>query len=376
MATIKDVARRAGVSIATVSRVLNGSSLVSEGSARRVRSAAKRLDYWPDINARALTTKRSHAIGVLLPDLFGEFFSEVIRGIDHAAREAKLQILVSSSHASMHELVGASQAMRGRIDGLIAMVPDDGSSPQIRQVIRRFPVVLLNPRQKAAGCSSVSIANYDGARAMVEHLLRLGHRRIAILRGPQGNADADERLRGYREALRAAGVAPDRRLELQGDFTENAGFTCCACLLGLEPRPTAIFAANDYMAIGLLRALRDQGVDVPGAMAVTGFDDIAFARYLEPPLTTVHVDAYALGEHATRSLLGFIHEPGPATCTHFVLPTRLVVRASCGSRHVVEPDPVRPRRKARVNPEATARPPRARTPVPALAVRARGSRGR
>jgi LacI family transcriptional regulator len=354
LATIRDVARLAGVSIATVSRVFNGSPRVSQESARRVRAAATRLDYWPNSGARSLTTNRTHALGVLLPDLFGEFFSEVIRGIDHAARAEKLQILVSSSHADTEELVAAARAMRGRIDGLIAMVPDNGSGNELQQIVRRFPLVLLNPRSRIPGCSTVSIANLGGARAVVRHLLALGRLRIATIRGPRGNVDAEQRLRGYRDALRAASIAPEARLELQGDFTERSGYECGRELLRLRPRPTAVFAANDYMAIGLLRALRDAGVEVPREISVVGFDDIAFALYLDPPLTTVHVDAYALGERATRSLVHFMRAPRPSRCTHFVLPTALSVRASCGAE-TSGAAAAGPARRRRPLPEGTGR---------------------
>jgi len=375
VATIRDVARLAGVSIATVSRVFNNSPRVSEESARRVRAAATRLDYWPNTGARSLTTSRTHALGVLLPDLFGEFFSEVIRGIDHAAREEKLQILVSSSHADTGELVTAARAMRGRIDGLIAMVPDNGAGSEIQQIVRRFPVVFMNPRTKMNGCNTVSIANYDGARAVVEHLVGLGHTRIATIRGPKGNADAEQRLRGYRDALRAAGQMPEPKLELQGDFTERSGFQCCAELLHLEPRPSAVFAANDYMAIGLLSALRDAGIDVPKAMAVTGFDDIAFARYLDPALTTVHVDAYGLGEQATRSLVPFMRASRPSRCTHIVLPATLAVRSSCGAADAPQAGPIRRRRReTEPVPVKGKAPLRVRSPSPTMR-RPRGKAG-
>jgi LacI family transcriptional regulator len=213
--TIRDVARAAGVSIATVSRVFNDNTCVSGESCRRVRAAAKQLDYWPHSGARSLTLARSQAFGVLLPDLFGEFFSEVIRGLDQAARDHKLQILVSSSHADTEELVTAARALAGRIDGLIAMVPDKGTAAGIQQIARRFPVVLLNPRFLVPGCASVSIANYAGASSLVQHLLGLGHQRIAIVKGPPGNVDAEERLRGYRDTLCAAGVEADPALEFQ-----------------------------------------------------------------------------------------------------------------------------------------------------------------
>ena len=338
MVTIRDVARAAEVSIATVSRVFNDSASVTEETSRRVRLAAQRLDYWPHTGARSLTTSRTHAIGVLLPDLFGEFFSEIIRGIDHTARTEHLQILVSSSNAHTDDLVAAARSLRGRIDGLIAMVPDNGSSARIRQISRRFPVVLLNPRQRVEGCASVAISNFDGAYAVVAHLIATGHRDIAILKGPAGNVDAEERLRGYQQALAGAGIKPQPALEIAGDFTESAGYRGGAALLAGPLRPTAVFACNDYMAIGLLGALSDASVDVPGDMAVAGFDDIAMARYVSPPLTTVHVDAYELGERAARALIASLQAPQGTRPEHTVLPATLVVRSSCGSSQAIAAD--------------------------------------
>lgn len=336
--TIREVARAADVSIATVSRVFNDSASVTAETSRRVRAAAQRLDYWPHTGARSLTTSRTHAIGVLLPDLFGEFFSEVIRGIDHGARAEQLQILVSSSHAHTDDIVAAARSLRGRIDGLIAMVPEKGSSARVRQIARRFPVVLLNPRQRVEGCASVAISNFDGAFAVVQHLIAIGHYEIAILKGPDGNVDAEERLRGYQEALAAAGLKPRPALEIDGDFTESAGYRGGAALLAGPTRPTAVFACNDYMAIGLLGALNDASVDVPGDMAVAGFDDIAMARYVSPPLTTVHVDAYELGERAARALISRLQAPQGTRPENAVLPATLVVRSSCGSSQVVAAD--------------------------------------
>jgi LacI family transcriptional regulator len=329
--TIRDVARAAGVSIATVSRVFNESAVVTESTSRRVRSAAGRLDYWPHSGARSLTTSRTHAIGVLLPDLFGEFFSEVIRGIDHTARAERLQILVSSSHADIDAVVAAARSLRGRIDGLIAMVPDKGSETRVRQIQRRFPVVLLSPRARVAGCSSVAIANARGAAAAVTHLVSGGHRNIAILKGPAGNVDAEERQRGYHEALAAAAIHPRAQLEIEGDFTESAGYRAGAMLLAMRPRPTAVFACNDYMAIGLLGALHDAGIGVPDEMAVVGFDDIAMARYVSPPLTTVRVDAYEMGERAARALIARLQPSPVSPPQQAVVPATLVVRRSCGA---------------------------------------------
>jgi LacI family transcriptional regulator len=209
MATIKDVAREAGVSVATVSRVFNDSELVSVDTRRTVREVATRLNYWPHGGARSLITSRTSAVGVLLPDMYGEFFSEIIRGIDLAARRVGLHLLVSSSHADSAELVAAMRSMRGRIDGLIVMAPDVDQPVGAEVCSEQFPVVVLNPGFDAEECDTIAIANHDGARAMVGHLLGLGHRRIATVTGPERNSDARQRLAGYRAALSAAGAEPD-----------------------------------------------------------------------------------------------------------------------------------------------------------------------
>lgn len=350
VATIRDVAREAGVSIATVSRVFNQASLVRQDTCEHVRGVASRLDYWPNSAARSLITNRTSAVGVLLPDLHGEFFSEVIRGIDLAARREKYQVLVSSSHASAETLVAAVRALRGRIDGLIVMAPDADATEAIQDFSTRFPVVLLNPGPVSLECASLSIANFEGAHAAVTHLAGLGHRRIALLRGPAGNADAGERRRGWKQALHEAGLAAAPELEIAGDFSESAGFAAMERLLGLEPRPTAVFAANDCMAVGLLAAAREAGLRVPDDLAVCGFDDIAIARYLTPALTTVDVDACELGERALLRLLPFARARRPAEVRHETLPTRVVVRDSCGAANRAAPDPKSRRRDDRPAP--------------------------
>lgn len=344
MATIKDVARDAGVSVATVSRVFNDSERVHEDTRRRVRAVAEKLRFWPNGAARSLITNRTHAIGVLLPDLHGEFFSEVIRGIDLAARREGLHVLVSSSHSNSKELVTTLRSMRGRIDGLIVMAPEVDFVPAIRAAAWDCPVVLLGPGAEVADFDTVAIANLDAAYGVVRHLQRLGHRRIATITGPAGNRDAHERTQGYRNAMCDAGITNTRALEVTGDFAEPSGYQGAQALMRLSPPPTAVFVANDVMAVGALGALRDAGLRVPRDMAVVGFDDIGLARHLTPPLTTVRVDAYQMGERALQRLLRRDRgEPAPARA-HEVLSTSLVVRSSCGaspidSRRVGDPKP-------------------------------------
>ena len=335
MVTIRDVAREAGVSVATVSRVFNDSGPVSERARRRVREVAQVLRYTPHGAARSLITAKTSTLGVLLPDLYGEFFSEVIRGIDQRAKLSRYHLLVSGMHDARSDLEAALRAMRGRVDGLIVMWPEVDARVLVENLSDDLPVVLLNCPPHGAPFDALSVDNFGGAYAMTRHLLGLGHRRIALIRGAEHNHDATERRRGYRAALRDAGVKLPGDWEARGDFTEESGHHAIARLLDLAPRPTAIFAANDAMAIGALSALRDAGVSVPHQMAVAGFDDIPTARYLNPPLSSMHVPIAELGERAMDILLERLAHDNGATRSESrretVKPT-LVVRRSCGAR--------------------------------------------
>jgi LacI family transcriptional regulator len=320
----------ADVSVATVSRVLNDSGPVSDATRQRIERVASRLRYAPNGAARSLITRRTHTIGVLLPDLYGEFFSEVIRGIDLVAQRSGYHMLVSSSHSEQQALEAALGAMRGRVDGLIVMSPDLDQRT-LRSSLAACPaVVLLNCAARTADFDAIKIDNVGGAGAMTRHLLGMGHRRIAFIRGAAGNVDADERRRGYRAALKAAHVERDPHLEIDGDFTESGGYEAAKALVRLSQRPTAIFAANDSMAIGALSALRETGVSVPEEIAVTGFDDIPIAQYTSPPLTSVHVPILDLGERATERLVDSLSTDRRRRRSCETLPTTLVVRQSCG----------------------------------------------
>jgi LacI family transcriptional regulator len=330
MATIKDVAREANVSVATVSRVFNSSGPVSEQTRTRIQEVAARLCYSPHGAARSLTTRRTSTLGVLLPDLYGEFFSEVIRGMDQAAQRKGYHLLVSSSHDAKAEIEAALRAMRGRVDGLIAMSPHLDAASLIANVPSMLPVVLLNCQVTGDGYDALTIENQSGAYQMIQHLVALGHRSIAIIRGSQGNYDADERLLGYRAALRDSGIEPRPEWEVPGDFTETSGYQAIERLLSIRERPTAVFAANDAMAIGALGALRDAEVLVPDHIAVVGFDDIPLARYMNPPLSSVHVAIAELGIRAVETLLHAIDRKNEHTRRHQRLETTLVIRRSCG----------------------------------------------
>ncbi|HEX6135884.1 MAG TPA: LacI family DNA-binding transcriptional regulator [Longimicrobiales bacterium] len=328
--TIRDVAREAGVSVATVSRVFNDSGPVREETRRRITEVASRLRYSPNSAARTLSTRRTQTVGVLLPDLYGEFFSEVIRGIDQVVQQRSWHLLVSCSHNERSEIEAGLRAMRGRVDGLIVMSPDLDEHRLARNLPDGLPVVLLNCEVADRVFDTINIDNRGGAHAVVAHLLKQGHRRIGLITGPERNHDARERLRGAREALVAAGVAPSPELEVAGDFSELSGHRGVLALLKLDDPPTAVFAANDSMAIGALSALGERGVHVPEQMAVAGFDDIPIARYVSPPLTTVRVSIPELGGRAVRRLFGAIESGAAHARRQELLPTELVVRRSCG----------------------------------------------
>ncbi len=327
---IKDVARRAGVSVATVSRALAGSSLVRPETAQRIHEVVRELSYVPHNGARSLATNRTKTVGVLLPDLHGEFFSELMRGLDRAARGRGYHLLVSGFHNDRHEVEAVLRTTRGRVDGVIWMAPDADVRALRRDLLEQVPTVLLNCRSEHHGCDSLDVDNVGGAVAVVRHLAGLGHRRIAIVTGPASNHDAAERLRGFRRAVAELGLERAPGLEIAGDFTEQSGRLAAARLLALEPRPSAVFAANDDMAIGLIMALRASGVALPDELALAGFDDIPHARFITPPLTSVRVDIAELGARAMETLLGVIEAASTHQRSHDTLPAKLVVRESCG----------------------------------------------
>lgn len=337
--TIRHVAEEAGVSVATVSRVLNEKGPVRETTRNRIREVAERLRYAPHGAARSLITNKTAAIGVLLPDIYGEFFSELIRGIDLASRQRGYHLLVSSSHGDRRELEAVLRATRGRVDGLIVMSPDIDTQTLQANLPETLPIVLLNCRSDGAWFDSITIDNHGGAYAMVRHLVELGHVRIALVKGPAGNFDASERQRGYRDALRELPGGWSEDLEFDGDFSEEAGYLAGTRILEVKDRPTAIFAANDGMAIGVLSALRDGGLRVPEDISLAGFDDIPISRFTAPTLSSVRVPIEDLGAHAITRLLHTIDMQNRHDRLHVTLGTTPVLRQSCA------PPPVGPNRK-------------------------------
>lgn len=325
-ATIRDVAKAAGVSVATVSRALNGADNVLPETRQRILDAARDLRFTPSSAARSLITKRTDTIGALLPDLHGEYFSELIRGIDQAARARGLHLLVSSSHGDADEAAAALRAMNGRVDGLLVMSPHADADFLAHNLPGALPAVLINTAAMRAGHPRFMVDNMGGAQTLTRHLVTSGRKRVAFIGGPADNEEARQRLAGYRAGLRAG----MRELLLDGDFSEASGHAAGRRIAQLKQRPDAVFAANDMMAVGCMAALQEAGLRVPEDVAVAGFDDIPIARYVSPALTTIRVPIASLGSAALNTLVRAIEQPEPRAEHTVVLPVDLVVRRSCG----------------------------------------------
>nr|AWJ66340.1 transcriptional regulator, LacI family [uncultured bacterium] len=326
--TIRDVARRAGVSIATVSRALNNSGAVSEDARAAVEQAAEDLGYRPNPAARTLHGKTTGGLGVLLPFVSGEFFSELLNGLDEAAQDVGRFIVVSTSHRRPEEFNAAMHAMEKRVDGLVVMAPQIGAQGAASVLTSEGPVLFINTFINDVAADVLNFDNYGGAFALTQHFLDTGHRRIALIKGAAGAWDAEERVRGYRAAMAEAGLADTASLEFQGEFTQGAGYAAAERILAVTPRPTAILAANDYCAAGALSALNNAGVAVPQEMAVAGFDGVTSAQYMLPPLTTVRVPIREIGRRAIQLLIDRLEKEDGEAPIQETVPVELVIRGS------------------------------------------------
>ena len=280
---------------------------MSDQTRARVADAVRELGYVPHAGARSLSLARSNAIGVVLPDLHGEFFSEIVRGMDREASRRGYLLLLSNMHGRKEQAVTALHAMRGRVDGMIVMAPHLSEAELAQALPARLPAVLINTRAEEDGRPAIHLDNEAGASGVVDHLVALGRTRLVHIAGPAGNLDAQERAEAFRNACAANSVDCE---VVQGDFAEESGEAAIEALLRSGRDFDAVFAANDNMALGALQALRAAGKRVPEDVAVAGFDDIPLAKLVG--LTTVRVRIAELGERALERLLGVLagEDPG------------------------------------------------------------------
>jgi LacI family transcriptional regulator, galactose operon repressor len=325
--TIADVADRAAVSIATVSRVLNGTTPVQPEKAERVRLAMQELQFVPRHAARVLASRRTHTIGLLLPEISGDFFSPMLKGIEGAAHEAGYDLLIHSTqvHDPSRRPLGGHNT-----DGLLVFTNSLAEQELAWLHQLGFPVVLLHQTPPASlDIPVITIENKDGAAMLIDHLIETHERRrILFLRGPEGHEDSVWRERGYREALETHDIEFNPELIASGGFDDEEAFAAIQQMLldGIEF--DAVFAGDDDAASGVIRALKLAGRLIPEDVAVVGFDDVPFARYLSPALTTVRAPIEEVGREAVRQLTRLINgEPARALT---LMRTELVIRESCG----------------------------------------------
>ena len=336
--TSRDVARLAGVSRTTVSLVLNNvpGVKISPETRQRVLEAARQLNYYPDVSARRLVSGKTHTIALVWhrgPDAvyWDAFLPGFLQGITRAARRYGYHLLFRPIEQDEPDDAYVELARGHHTDGLVLSGPR-ADDPHLLGLHRDgFPLV-LHGQLPGTDIPSVDVDNVRGAIQAVRHLLALGHRRIGLItNAPLAYTSARQRLDGYRQALEEAGLVPDDDLVRFGDFDEESGRRAMSDLLDLPSPPTAVFVASDMVAIGALRAILDRGLRVPEDIAVVGFDDIAAARFVSPPLTTIRVPALGLGWTAGELLIRIIEQDVPNQ-TQVLLETELIVRQSCGAQ--------------------------------------------
>jgi LacI family transcriptional regulator len=327
-ATIVDVAQEAGVSYATVSRVINNADHVKPDKRERVLKAMAKLAFTINPQARSLRGGRSHTVGLLVRDLGTGYVGEIVRGIDIELAEAGYDLMLHTTHRrKTKEATYVATLTRGMADGLLLVLPRNPEAylESLRQ--RRFPYVLIDHQGIDNTGPAIGATNRQGAYDATRYLIELEHRRIGFVTGALEMGCALDRLAGYKAALADHGLAIDPDLIQEGDFFQPKGYACAQALLLLPQPPTAIFASNDVSTFGVMEAVRDLGLRIPDDISVVGFDDIPQASQVNPPLTTVRQPLEDMGRRAARMLLEYIADPDrPAQ--RIDLPTELIVRAS------------------------------------------------
>lgn len=328
MASIHDVARRAGVAPITVSRVVNNNGYVSEETRRRVEAAILELDYIPNALGPSLRSKRTLTLALVLSDITNPFWTTVARGVEDAANQQGYHVIIANTDESpekQEEYLIFLQ--KKQVDGFL-LVPASSRSLGTLQK-RRVPVVVLDRYIPGEQVDSVRGDSVGGAYALTRHLLQLGHRRLAIITGRQDHSTASDRVAGFLQALTEAGENDTPHI-YRGEYNQQTGYDYTRQILKLEPRPTAIFASNNFIAIGVMRALREARVKVPKNMSVVAFDDLPQAITIDPFFTVAAQPAYEMGQQATALLLSRLAGNGPEGYQEIVLPVELIVRKSSG----------------------------------------------
>ncbi|MEK7442838.1 MAG: LacI family DNA-binding transcriptional regulator [Chloroflexota bacterium] len=328
--TSQDVAKKAGVSVATVSRVLNGSPLVTESVQHKVLHAVKELNYQPNRTAQRLRAGRSRVIGLIISDIQNPFFTSVVRGIEDVAYQDGYSLILCNSDEDPEKEKLYINVMRSEEVAGVILASASEAAPQVDDLITyNIPVVAVDRQIADKQIDSVLAANIEGAREAVAYLIKLGHRHIGFVGLPLTHTPGKERYEGYSLALREHNLKLSTDLVCIADAKQQGGYEHTRDLLANQPHITALFVANNLMTLGALNAIRERGLKIPDEISVIGFDDMPWASLLQPPLTAVAQPTYELGQRAAELLLGRLKERNkPAVLEH--LPTQLIVRGSTG----------------------------------------------
>lgn len=331
--SIKDIAKAAGVSHPTVSRALSDSPLISEETKARVRRLAQEMGYSPNALARGLVTRQTWSVGVVVTTIADPFVAEIVQGIEATAHDANYAVILCNSGAVPEREIAAVEMLRTkRVDGVIVTSSRVGALYLDHLERIGVPIVLINNHNEQSGryTFTVSVDNRHGGWLATRHLLELGHRRIGYVNGPANHSSDLDRLAGYRQALAESGIEPDPEWIVPGNGRPDGGERAFGMLQAMSRRPSAVFCYNDMTAIGLVHAARRAGLSVPRDLAVVGFDDILFASYFYPPLTTIAQPRVEMGQQAMRMMLSLItdRQDGSEDLTNLVVQGKLIVRAS------------------------------------------------
>jgi len=328
MPTINDVARRAGGAPITVSRVVNNSGYASEGTRKRVEEAVIELGYVPNTLARGLRSKRTHTLALVVSDITNPFFTMVARGVEDVASEAGYTVLFSNTDESIEkEEKYSNMLVQKQVDGVL-LVPASSNSKSVGFLNgKNIPVVLIDRTIPGINTDIVRCNSEAGAYNLTKYLIQLGHERITTITGPQGVSTSDDRVAGYQRAMDEVGLDEYSRIYF-GAFTQDSGYELTKQILVQTPRPTALFGANNFLSIGILKALRDAGIDVPGDISVVSFDDLPPTMIVDPFLTVAAQPAYQIGKLAAELLLLRLIEGKSGVYQEIILPTDFIKRQS------------------------------------------------
>ncbi len=331
MTTIHDVARVAGVASVTVSRVINNSGYVSPETRARVEKTIADLGYVPNRLAQGLRSKQTYTLGLVITDITNPFWTTVARGVEDATHAAGFNVILCNTDESEEKQDKYVRVLlQKQVDGFV-IVPARSSDEAVALIQSHSVPLVVMDRKVGIPVDTVRCDSEGGAYELVKYLISLGHKRIAVLSGSQNVSTAVDRVLGYQRALKEAGLPSDETLILRREFTQAAGYAMAKHLLSSEPRPTALFAVNNFIAIGAFKALTEMGYHVPDDISMVAFDDLPPTLVMEPFLTVASQPAYQMGRRATELLLDRLSGKLPAEYQSIILPTELIIRSSTSS---------------------------------------------